>query len=122
MFPKWLTLATFASAEMVHLASATVAFVSLPRKMALSSHTRIVEISRNDAQDSSSATFAKHKNRNKKSRLVSTQDSVERPMTEVQLGAEVNLDRAKDCAVHFGKCSVKEMEVLKHGTLNCGWC
>jgi hypothetical protein len=25
------------------------------------------------------------------------------------------MDRAKDCAEHFGKCSVKEMQQLKHG-------
>jgi hypothetical protein len=28
---------------------------------------------------------------------------------------DVDMDRAKDCAEHFGKCSVKEMQQLKHG-------
>jgi hypothetical protein len=30
---------------------------------------------------------------------------------------EPDVDRAKDCADHFGKCSIKEMEKLKHGRL-----
>jgi hypothetical protein len=37
---------------------------------------------------------------------------------------DVDMDRAKDCAEHFGKCSVKEMQQLKHGkdtiTHTCG--
>jgi hypothetical protein len=28
---------------------------------------------------------------------------------------DVDMDRAKDCAEHFGKCSIKEMQQLKHG-------
>jgi len=30
---------------------------------------------------------------------------------------EPNMDRARDCAEHFGKCSIKEMEKLKTGKI-----
>ena len=44
------------------------------------------------------------------------------PATSAFRDIDVDMDRVKDCAEHFGKCSVQEIKELKKGTKRMMFC